>query len=251
MCLQIEFDKLLTQKKMDRIGKLYLIPSALGDASDLQSVLPAKVFSLTKELKVFIVEELRTARRFLKKVDKATDIDSLSFLEYNEHSVKAELSQYMLPLLQGINVGLISEAGLPCLADPGQEIVKEAHLQGVEVIPLTGPSSIILALIASGGNGQNFAFNGYLPIDRLERNKKLKQIESIALQNGQTQIFIETPYRNNQLLDAIIDNCHDETMLSISVDITLPDQQIICKPIKLWKKKKLDLNKRPTVFVLY
>lgn len=239
------------ENNINRKGKLYLIPCALGDASELQWVLPAKVFSITKELKVFIVEELRTARRFLKKVDKAIDIDSLSFLEYNEHSVKADVSQYMNPLLQGNNVGLISEAGLPCLADPGQEIVREAHSHNIEVMPLTGPSSIILALIASGGNGQNFAFNGYLPVERNERNKKIRQLESISMQNGQTQIFIETPYRNNQLLDAIIENCHAETMLNIAVDITLPAQQIICKPIKLWKKKKIDLNKRPAVFVLY
>jgi 16S rRNA (cytidine1402-2'-O)-methyltransferase len=236
---------------ISRKGILYLIPSTLGDASELQSVLPASVMSHIATLKTFIVEELRTARRFLKRIDRSIDIDSLTFLEYNEHSVKTDVSPYIAPLMKGEDVGLLSEAGLPCIADPGQEIVREAHANGITVVPLTGPSSIMLALIASGGNGQNFAFNGYLPVDRYARSQKIRQLESIARQYNQTQIFIETPYRNDQMLDALLENCHDETMLCVAVDITLPTQQIICKPIKLWKKKKADINKRPAVFVLY
>jgi 16S rRNA (cytidine1402-2'-O)-methyltransferase len=236
---------------INRKGILYLIPSSLGDTSELNSVLPVDVQRITTALKIFIVEELRTARRFLKRIDKSIDIDSLTFLEYNEHSVKSDVSKYLVPLMQGNDVGLLSEAGLPCIADPGQEIIREAHSHSIELVPLTGPSSVMLALIASGGNGQNFAFNGYLPVDKRARSQRIKQLESIAKQNNQTQIFIETPYRNNQLLEALIENCHDETMLSVAVDITLPTQQIICKPVKLWKKKKHDFNKRPAVIVLY
>jgi 16S rRNA (cytidine1402-2'-O)-methyltransferase len=236
---------------INRKGILYLIPTTLGELSEINAVLPTEVQSSTRRLKTFIVEEIRTARRFLKRIDKTIEIDTLTFLEYNEHSVKTDVSQYIAPLLKGEDVGLLSEAGLPCLADPGQEIVREAHAHGIIVVPLTGPSSIMLALIASGGNGQNFAFNGYLPVDKYARSQRIRQVEAITKQYSQTQIFIETPYRNNQLLEAFLENCHDETMLSVAVDITLPTQQIVCKPIKLWKKKKIDLNKRPAVFVLY
>lgn len=236
---------------INRKGVLYLVPSALGDMSDINWILPLQVQNITQDLKVFIVEELRTARRFLKKINKAMDIDSLTFLEFNEHSVKTDVSQYIQPLLQGKNVGLLSEAGLPCIADPGQEIVREAHFHGIEVIPLTGPSSIILALIASGGNGQNFSFNGYLPVDKKAKSQKIKQLESIAVQHKQTQVFIETPYRNNQMLEAILENCHDETILCVAIDVTLPTQQIIARPVKQWKNKKTDLNKRPAVFIIY
>jgi 16S rRNA (cytidine1402-2'-O)-methyltransferase len=235
----------------NRKGILYLIPSPLGGASEINAALPMDVQRITGGLKIFIVEELRTARRFLKRTDNAIIIDSLTFLEYNEHSVKSDVSQFITPLLQGNDVGLLSEAGLPCIADPGQEIVREAHVNSIQVVPLTGPSSIMLALIASGGNGQNFAFNGYLPVDKNARSHKIRQLESVARQYEQTQLFIETPYRNNQLLEALIENCHAETMLCVAVDITLPTQQILCKPIKLWKKKKFDINKRPAVFVLF
>jgi 16S rRNA (cytidine1402-2'-O)-methyltransferase len=236
---------------INRKGILYLIPSTLGDNSELNTILPLNVQSITGQMKTFIVEELRTARRFLKRIDKTIDIESIIFLEYNEHSVKTDVSQYIAPLLQGHNAGLLSEAGLPCLADPGQEIVREAHANGIEVVPLTGPSSIMLALIASGGNGQNFAFIGYLPVEKYARSNKIRQLESNVKRYNQTQIFIETPYRNNQLLDALIENCHDETILCVAIDIALATQQIICKPINLWKKKKTDINKRPAVFVIY
>ncbi len=242
---------LLMQDIINTKGILYLIPAPLGDTAGLENVLPERVQRITESLKIFIVEELRTARRFLKKVNKDIVIDELTFLEYNEHSVKTDVSKYITPLLKGQHVGLLSEAGLPCIADPGQEIVREAHANQIEVIPLTGPSSIILALIASGGNGQNFAFNGYLPIDKHARSQKIRQIESLSRQFGQTQIMIETPYRNNQLLEALIQNCQDETILSVAIDITLPTQQIIAKPIKLWKKKALEIGKRPAVFVIY
>jgi 16S rRNA (cytidine1402-2'-O)-methyltransferase len=236
---------------INRKGILYLIPSVLGETSELHTVLPVNVQRVTADLKIFIVEELRTARRFLKSIHKDINIDSITFMEYNEHSVRTDVSQYIAPLLQGNAVGLLSEAGLPCIADPGQEIVSEAHNHGIKVAPLTGPSSIMLALIASGGNGQNFAFNGYLPIDKHERLQKLRRLESMVHHYNQTQIFIETPYRNNIMLDTILQNCHNETNLCVAADITLPTENIISQPIRLWKKMKIDLNKRPAVFVMY
>ncbi|MDD4214749.1 MAG: SAM-dependent methyltransferase, partial [Bacteroidales bacterium] len=177
-------------------------------------------------------------------------IDSLEFLVYNEHTLKTYLQDFIYPLLAGKDVALLSEAGLPCVADPGSEIVAEAHRRGIEVIPLTGPSSIMLALIASGFNGQNFAFHGYLPVDKNIRAKKIRQLEQKANQNQQTQIFIETPYRNNQLLQTILENCCDDTMLCMAADITLPSQKIISEAIKIWKKKPFDFHKRPSVFLI-
>ncbi|MCK9612845.1 MAG: SAM-dependent methyltransferase [Bacteroidales bacterium] len=231
-------------------GKLYLIPSLLGNESDIADVIPQHVQQRVLSTKVFIVEELKTARRFLKKLHKEIDIDSLEFLVYNEHTLKTYLQDFIYPLLAGKDVALLSEAGLPCVADPGSEIVAEAHRRGIEVIPLTGPSSIMLALIASGFNGQNFAFHGYLPVDKNIRAKKIRQLEQKANQNQQTQIFIETPYRNNQLLQTILENCCDDTMLCMAADITLPSQKIISEAIKIWKKKPFDFHKRPSVFLI-
>ena len=232
-------------------GKLYLLPSVLGKESEISAVLPAYTQNIIKSLHVFIVEELRTARRFLKKIDKNINIDSLEFLIFNEHSIKENIEQYIEPMLKGENAGILSEAGLPCLADPGSEIVAEAHRKGIEVIPLTGPSSLLLALIASGFNGQNFAFHGYLPVEKNLLTKKIRQLEMAARQNQQTQIFIETPYRNHQMIKAIIECCADETLLCVAVDITLPTQHIITKPIRNWKKMQFDFHKRLAVFLIY
>ncbi|MEI6123653.1 MAG: SAM-dependent methyltransferase [Bacteroidota bacterium] len=232
-------------------GTLYLIPSALGDASTLADVLPQNNHKIVQTIKVFIVEELKTARRFLKRLNKDTNIDELEFLIFNEHSAKTEVARYIAPLLLGKNVGLLSEAGLPCIADPGQEIVREAHLHHINVVPLSGPSSILLALIASGFNGQHFAFVGYLPVEKLPRIKRIKQLETTIANTNQSQIFIETPYRNNQLLQTIIQTCRSQTLLCVAADITLPTQQIITAPIHIWKKTTYDFNKRPAVFILY
>ncbi len=232
-------------------GKLYLIPSVLGESSEPSAVIPEFTQETIKNLKVFIVEELRTARRFLKKINKNIDIDSLEFLVFNEHSIKENISQYLAPMLQGKNAGILSEAGLPCIADPGSEIVAEAHRHNIDVVPLTGPSSIILALIASGFNGQQFAFHGYLPVDKALRAKKLRQLEMDALKNKQTQIFIETPYRNLQMIQAITENCRNETMLCVAADLTLSSQKILSKPVEFWRKHKFDIHKRPAVFLIY
>ncbi len=232
-------------------GKLYLLPSVLGEESEISAVLPAYTQNVIKSLHVFIVEELRTARRFLKKIDKNIPIGNLELLVFNEHSIKENIEQYIEPMLKGENAGILSEAGLPCIADPGSEIVAEAHRNDIEVIPLTGPSSLLLALIASGFNGQNFAFHGYLPVEKNLLTKKIRQLEMAAKQNQQTQIFIETPYRNNQMVKAIIECCADETLLCVAVDITLPTQHIITKPIRNWKKMQFDFHKRPAVFLIY
>ena len=232
-------------------GKLFLLPSSLGDNPEISDVIPELTQTVIKTLKIFIVEELKTARRFLKRVDKSINIDALEFLIFNEHSLKENTFQYIEPLLKGRDVGLLSEAGLPCIADPGAEIVAEAHRQRIEVIPLTGPSSLLLALIASGFNGQNFTFHGYLPVDKNQRAKKLRQLESLAQQHKQTQIFIETPYRNHQMIQSVIENCSGETMMCVAADLTLLTQKFISQPIKLWKKTTFDLHKRPAVFLLY
>jgi 16S rRNA (cytidine1402-2'-O)-methyltransferase len=232
-------------------GKLFLLPSSLGDTSEISDVIPELTQKIIKSLEIFIVEELKTARRFLKKVDKSINIDALEFLIFNEHSLKENISQYMEPLLKGKNVGLLSEAGLPCIADPGAEIVAEAHRQRIEVVPLTGPSSLLLALIASGFNGQHFTFHGYLPVDKNLRAKKVRQLELFAQQQKQTQLFIETPYRNHQMIQTILENCGDETLLCVAADLTLPSQKIISLPVKMWKKISFDLQKHPAVFLLY
>ncbi len=232
-------------------GRLYLIPAPLGETGLISDVIPELNQIIIQGLNLFIVEELRTARRYLKRINKSINIDALEFMIFNEHTVKEDIHQYIEPLLDGRSAGILSEAGLPCLADPGSEIVAEAHRNHIEVIPLTGPSSLFLALMASGFNGQNFAFHGYLPVDKLQRSKKLRQLENLSRQNTQTQIFIETPYRNQQMIQAILENCSSETMLCVAADLTLPTQKIISRPVKFWQKNIFDFQKRPAVFLLY
>ncbi len=230
-------------------GILYLIPSFIGtDIAD--KVIPDYNTEIVRSLKFFIVEEERTARRFIKKLCPDKNIDELQFLIFNEHSNTVELEKYLLPLYNGHNIGLLSEAGLPCIADPGNIIVRVAHTKGIEVVPLVGPSAIYLALMASGLNGQNFAFVGYLPIKKNERISAIKFLEQRSLKENQTQCFIETPYRNNQLLEDILNTVHPDTNLCIAVDITLPSQIIITRSIKDWKTKKTDINKHPAIFIL-
>ena len=232
-------------------GKLYLIPSPLGMNENLDLIIPQGVQQIVKKITHLFVEEIRTARRYLKKIDKEINIDEIIFLEYNEHSVKSDVFQFLQPLLEGNDAGIISEAGLPCIADPGREIVSLAQANGITVIPLIGPGSIFLALMASGFNGQNFAFHGYLPVDKNQLISRIKQLEQSIERLDQTQIFIETPYRNQQLINSLLSGCRSETKLCIAVDITLPGEQIMVKSIRDWKSTSVDFHKRPAVFLLY
>lgn len=230
-------------------GTLYLIPTSLGDEAPV-SILAEYNLQVIKKLSHFVVEDLRTARRFLKKILPEINIDALTFYILNEHSSGDEIAALPKILLEGHDLGLLSEAGLPCVADPGASLVSHAHEEGIRVIPLSGPSSVFLALMASGFNGQNFAFSGYLPIDKRERVMKIKELEAKALQSGQTQIFIETPYRNRQLMDALLETLHPFTKLCIAVDITLPGEFIRTLEAGKWKKSGYpEINKKPAVFL--
>ena len=231
-------------------GKLFLIPTFLIPDSDTNTLPPANLIILNK-LTVFIVENVRTARRMLRKVGYDNDFDTITFFELNKHTDPATAAGFISPALKGNDIGLLSEAGAPGIADPGAEIVSLAHQHGIRVVPLSGPSSIILALMASGLNGQNFVFHGYLPIDKKERSKKLQEIESRSKVENQTQVFIETPYRNNQMLDAIIKYCHPSTKLCVACEIMHPDRESIhTTTVEAWSIRKPDLHKRPAVFLL-
>jgi 16S rRNA (cytidine1402-2'-O)-methyltransferase len=237
-------------EKMTGKGTLYLIPSTLGDG-DADHTIPAFNYRIIVTLKYFIVEELRTARRFMKKLCPDLDLDTIQFMIFNEHSDKGDIHSYIAPAKEGKDIGLLSEAGTPCIADPGSELVALAHEKGIKVVPLTGPSSLILALMASGFNGQNFIFHGYLPVEKLTRSKKIKEIERQIFLNNQTQIFIETPYRNQQMFQALLETCSEGTLLCLACDLTTEAEFIKVKPIREWKKLKPDINKRPCVFLLY
>ncbi len=232
-------------------ASLVLIPTTLGDLDTVDKVLPDYNIKLTYGIKVFIVEQLRTARRFLRKINHPIPIDEMTFYELNKHTDLNKVSVYLKAIGKGESVGLISEAGTPCVADPGSLIVKMAHQRNIDIIPLVGPNSIILALMASGFNGQNFVFHGYLPVDKNERGRKIQQLETEAYKNKQTQIFIETPYRNMQLLESLLKTCKSGTLLCIACNISLDDQFIKTKSIDEWKKEKVDLKKKPTVFLIY
>ncbi len=231
------------------MAKLFLIPNVLSEG-DWQTVLPASVFSVVTNTRFFIVENIRTARRFLKQVNREIDIDSLTFFELNKFTQPADLPGFLKPAEQGSDVGIISEAGCPGIADPGADIVKIAHQKGIQVVPLVGPSSILLALMASGLNGQNFAFNGYLPVKPNERSRAISTLEKKIKGENQTQIFIETPYRNHQLIDDLLKTCQPSTMLCIASNITGENEFIVTKPIQQWKNKVPDLHKIPTIFLI-
>jgi 16S rRNA (cytidine1402-2'-O)-methyltransferase len=237
---------------MDKMkkGTLYLIPSLLGE-SQVGAVFPPANREIIFRIKYFIVEEMRTARRFLKKICPEIEIDSLTFTLYNEHTSSTDSSLFLEPLRNGHDTGIISEAGTPCVADPGSLVVRLAHESGIRIVPLIGPSSILLALMSSGFNGQQFVFHGYLPIDKPARARRLREIEQDAIRKDQTQVFIETPYRNLQLLQAITETCQESTLLCLATSLTTPEESIITLTVKDWKKKKPDLNKKPTVFLLY
>jgi 16S rRNA (cytidine1402-2'-O)-methyltransferase len=229
-------------------GNLYLIPVTLG-GDNYQMVIPEGVIETTKKLKHFIVEEIRSARRYLRHIDKSFPIDETQFFILNEHTSSSELSHFLDPAEGGSDMGLLSEAGLPCLADPGSLIVSLAHNKGIRVIPLPGPSSIILALIASGMNGQNFTFNGYLPVKPSERDMKIRAIEKQA-HEGNAQIFMETPYRNQKLLESILLICRNETRLCIATDLTLSGESVRTMKVSDWKKNMPDLKDKLAVFVM-
>lgn len=229
-------------------GKIYLIPVTLG-AADYHYVIPEKVLNLTRSLRHFVVEEIRSARRYLRLIDRTFPIDDSVFFELNEHTVDAEIISILDVVVKGSDIGLMSEAGLPGIADPGSVLVKAAHKKGIRVIPLSGPSSIIMALISSGMNGQKFAFHGYLPVRAEERNIKLKEIQKRA-QSGETQIFMETPYRNQKMFDSILSVCQPDTKVCIAADITLPEEFIRTKKISEWRKSIPDLNKRLVLFLI-
>lgn len=225
-----------------------MLPMTLGDTS-IDSVIPQEVQQIIKGLKFFIVENIKTTRRYLKKIDKSINIDELTFFELNKHTELQHISEYINPALNGNNIGMISEAGCPGIADPGSEIARLAHLKTIEVKPLVGPSSILMALISSGMNGQEFSFNGYLPFDKSKRGKKIKDLERLAQRNF-TQLFMETPFRNDSLLDEVLKNCNGGLKLCIAADISLDTEFIQTKSIAEWKKNIPNLKKRPTMFVL-
>ena len=232
-----------------KTGTLYLIPSWLGKTT-LASVLPAGNLDIVSRLRHFIVEEPSTARRFLRQTGFTASFDAVMLMVFNEHSGTSDLHGYLEPVLQGHDTGLLSEAGVPCVADPGALIVEEAHLAGIRVVPLTGPSSVILALMASGFNGQQFAFHGYLPIGQAERSRKIRELERTALEKGQTQIFIETPYRNRQMLAALAETCGKNTRICVAADLTLETEWIRVRTAEEWKREKPDIHKRPAVFLI-
>lgn len=230
---------------------LYLLPVTLGDTA-IDKVLPAYNAGIIREIKHFIVEDVRSARRFLKKVDREIDIDTLSFYPLNKHTSPEDISGYLNPLAEGHSMGVISEAGCPAVADPGADVVAIAQRRNLKVIPLVGPSSIILSVMASGFNGQSFAFHGYLPIEPNERSKRLKELEGRIYSEHQTQLFIETPYRNHKMLDDILKACRPQTKLCIAANITCEGEYIKTRTVKEWKGTALpDLSKIPCIFLLY
>lgn len=234
---------------MESKGKLYLIPSPLGD-NDPAEVIPGPVLESLQGFRIFIAEEIRTVRRYLSKAGLKGKIGELEFHELNEHTGQAQIESYLSLFEDGNDVALISEAGLPAVADPGAQLVALAHKHGIEVIPATGPSSLMLALMGSGMNGQCFAFCGYLPAKSDERKSRLKAIEKISASAHQTQIFIETPYRNDALMKDILDVCHPGTRICIATDLTLPEAYIRTLTVAEWKKENIAIGKRPCVFLL-
>lgn len=234
----------------NKTGTLYLIPCTLGDTPPEQ-VLPQHVIDIARSLQHYVVEQAKTARQFLSALKHEQPIQSLHFATLNEHTATTELSELLAPLLAGHDVGIISEAGCPGIADPGATLVNLAHRNGIRVIPLVGPSSILLALMASGMNGQCFAFHGYLPIAESDRNKTIATLEAESASRHQTQMFIETPYRNEKLFNALLAQCRPQTLLCVATDISLTSEQIQTRTIAQWKSQPApQLNKRPSLFLL-
>lgn len=230
---------------------LYLIPAPLGE-TPVEQVIPAYNAEIIRNIPVFIVENVRSARRFLKKIDRNRNIDGIEFYELNEHTKPSSIGNYLDPLKEGKTMGVISEAGCPAVADPGATVVALAQKQNLKVIPLVGPSSLLMAVMASGFSGQSFSFNGYLPAKVQEREQKLRQLEQRCYRENQTQLFIETPYRNAHMIESILKTCRPETRLCIAAGITTPDEYIRTKTVAAWKKTQLPaLDTIPAVFLIY
>lgn len=230
-------------------GKLYLLPCTLGGeqpAADLSGRVGETILSL----KHFIVENERSARRFIKALLPFYPIAEAQLFLIDKHNIQKDLSAFLAPCESGVSVGLLSEAGCPAIADPGEEVVRIAHQKGIQVVPLVGPSSILLTIMASGLNGENFAFNAYLPIDKGQRSKKIKELEGKVMRENQTQLFMDTPFRNNQLLEDVLMNCSPTLQLCIATDLTLPSERINTKSLAEWKKNKPELHKKLVMFAL-
>ena len=230
-------------------GRLFLVPVTLG-SNDYGYVIPGKVITIIRTLRNFIVEDVRSARRFLRLVDHEFPIDDCSFMILDKHTDREDIGRMLLPLSKGFDARLMSEAGIPGIADPGSDLVLQAHASGFSVIPLSGPSSIFLALMSSGLNGQNFAFNGYLPINRIDRIREIKRLESLA-RRGQSQIFMETPYRNMKLLEDIAATVSNDIYLCIAANLSHQDEFIMTRPIAGWKKDGFpDIDRKPAIFII-
>ena len=229
-------------------GKIYLIPVTLG-SNDYQKVIPDRVLEITRSLRLFVVEDIRSARRYLRLIDKNFPVDETTFYELNEHTRESEISTFLEPVIKGTDMGIMSEAGLPGIADPGARLISIAHIKNLKISPLSGPSSIIMALISSGLNGQQFSFNGYLPVNPADREAMLKELEKKS-RGGIAQIFMETPYRNQRMIESILKTCKDETRLCIAMDITLPDENIRTMTVSGWRKNIPSINDHLVIFVL-
>jgi 16S rRNA (cytidine1402-2'-O)-methyltransferase len=237
-------------KTLSPKGKLYLIPTRLGDDVPLE-VLPISIKKVLEQVNHYIVENEKPARRFIKKISPSKSQRSLVIHTVNKYTDISEIPNYLVPCLNGESIGLLSDAGCPGIADPGAEVVKIAHEKGIPVTPLVGPSSILLAMMSSGMNGQNFTFNGYLPIDKNERKATIKHLEKISLEKNQSQIFIETPYRNDKMFSDLKTILNTSTRLCIACDITLTTEFITTKTVEEWKKEEeIDLHKKPTIYII-
>jgi 16S rRNA (cytidine1402-2'-O)-methyltransferase len=230
-------------------GKLYLIPTTLGETEPLE-VMPLSVKKVVEEIDFYIVENEKSARRFIKKISPKKPQSSLHIMLLDKYAEELETSKYLDICKQGMSVGLLSEAGVPAIADPGASIVKMAHQNNIRVVPLVGPSSILLAMMSSGMNGQNFAFNGYLPIDKADRKKAIKDLERVSKDKNQAQIFIETPYRNEKMFTDLKATLTPTTSLCIAADITLPTEYIKTMMVQDWKHQQPDLHKKPAIFII-
>lgn len=235
--------------EMSKKGKLYLIPTTLGDSPPLE-VLPISIKRAIESINHYVVENEKTARHFIKKLSPRKSQPTLQLFTLNKFTEATEIPSFLEPCLSGSDMGILSEAGCPGIADPGAAVVKLAHQKHIQVVPLVGPSSIVLAVMASGLNGQNFAFNGYLPIDAGERRKAIKRLEKKSREEQQSQIFIETPYRNNKLLEELQKSLTPNTSISVACDLTLTTEYISTRTAAEWKNEKVDLHKRPAIFII-
>ncbi|MCB0459167.1 MAG: SAM-dependent methyltransferase [Flavobacteriaceae bacterium] len=235
---------------MNKLGNLYLIPTTLSETEPLE-VLPISVKKIVEQVNSYIVENEKSARRFIKKISPKKSQPSLKIYLLDKFTSESETIHYLDACLKGEHIGLLSEAGVPAIADPGATMVKLAHQKGIRVVPLVGPSSIIMAMMASGLNGQNFAFNGYLPIEKADRKRSIQKLEKLSFEKDQSQLFIETPYRNDKMLADLLQYLFPDTLLCVAVDITSPTEFIKTYSVKEWKQQQIDLHKRPAIFIIH